>query len=73
MFYLEFRRKERGILQKDVAASAGIPRVVLGYIEHGRYKPTADELTRLASVLATRPEALMRTVQIAHPEEEVLV
>ena len=71
MFYLEFRRRELGILQKDVAARAHMHPVVLGCIEHGRYRPTPDELARLAAVLATRPEALMHTVRILHPEEEV--
>ena len=73
MFYLEFRRKELGILQKDVADRAHMHPVVLGCIERGRYRPTPDELTRLASALATRPQTLMQTVQIVHPEEEVAI
>ena len=41
-------RHERGLLQEDVAATLGMTRVAVGYIEQGRRSPKLSTLYELA-------------------------
>lgn len=45
------RRKEKGIKQSDVSLSTGISRSYISDIENGRYRPSVDALSKLATCL----------------------
>ena len=49
-------RKEKGLSQEDIARLTGIARPNISRIENGKYDPTLEVLTRLASALNRKLE-----------------
>jgi transcriptional regulator with XRE-family HTH domain len=70
---LKFERHARGWRQIDVARLARIPQPTISAIESGRLNPTHAELERLADALrVSPPEALLKPVAVADPEEQTV-
>lgn len=46
-----FLRKEKNLSQEDIANSTGIARTNISRIESGKYTPTIEVLTKLATAL----------------------
>ena len=51
-------RKRKGLTQHELAAETGISLAILGTIERGNRKVTAQELNKIAGVLAISIEEL---------------
>lgn len=53
-------RSKAGLTQAELAARAGLEEIVLSTLEQGQYKPTSDELSRLAQALGVDELDLLR-------------
>ena len=53
-------RSKAGLTQAELAQRAGMDESVFSALEQGQYKPTSDELTRLAQALGVDELDLMR-------------
>lgn len=53
-------RSRAGLTQEELAQRASLDAVVLSAVEQGQYKPTSDELSRLAQALGVDELDLLR-------------
>ena len=57
------RRLAAGFSMTDVAATSGLTRQMVGFVEKGSRNPSIDTLTKLAIALKTSPSVLLREAE----------
>ena len=66
---ISVRRAELGMSQTELAERVPMDRTALSKLEHGRHKPSAPTLKRLADALQTTPtDLLILEEQLQHPK-----
>lgn len=63
--FLEFRRRERGLSQRELSRRARIEQSFISQCERGTGIPTPDQAQRLARELGLPPELLLKAVAVA--------
>lgn len=56
-------RAERGIRQRDLAASAGLDQASLSQIENGRWNPAIENVAKICAALGVRLSELAGRVE----------
>jgi transcriptional regulator with XRE-family HTH domain len=69
---LEFVRRKRKMTQAQLATSARVGQWFVSVLECGQALPTPDQAQRLANVLGTSAESLMKEAPDPEPEPEVV-
>jgi transcriptional regulator with XRE-family HTH domain len=64
---LRYERTSRRLSQQAVAALSRIPQPAVSAIERGRFKPSPEQLQRLAEVFRVSPDDLLRDVAVLGP------
>jgi phage repressor protein C with HTH and peptisase S24 domain len=62
-------RKRRGLVQREVAESLGITVASVGMWEGGQNLPNTENMTRIADLLAIRPDSLARGTLVYDNDE----
>jgi transcriptional regulator with XRE-family HTH domain len=62
--FLEFRRRERGLSQRELSRRTRLEQSFISQIERGTGIPTPDQAQRLARELGLPPDLLLKTVAV---------
>jgi transcriptional regulator with XRE-family HTH domain len=67
---IQRRRMEMGMTQRQLAKAVGVKPSHIGYLEHGRRRPSLSLVTRLANILGLEKRKLFFS---AHPEAQQFI